>query len=247
MDYSILMTIFLLGFISHLVSALVGGGGLISLPTMLLMGVPIHNAIAADKFGAAISTLLTTISSIKKKEVEMSECGILLLLGLTSGFIGGAFASSLEENILNAIAIVLMIFAFAMTFYSNNFFGDNDEITNKRKVYQLLSAVGFYDGIFGPGSSTLAIYVFSNDQLQYYRSVMLTRICLLGWCSGALISYISAGHMVWSMAFAVAGGATIGGFVGVYVSKKINLRYVKPMLRIMTLFILLQLVLKMVS
>lgn len=132
-----------------------------------------------------------------------------------------------------------MIFAFAMTFYSNNFFATNEKVVNKSKSYQLLSAIGFYDGIFGPGSSALTIYVFSNDQLQYYKA---TRISLLGWCSGALISYISSGHMIWSMAFAITGGAIIDGFLGVFISKKINMRYVKPLLRLMMLMILIQLI-----
>lgn len=246
-DYSLLIIVFFLGFLSHLVSALVGGGGLISLPTMLLMGIPIHNAISADKFGAVISTLLTSINSIRKKEVNISESLMLFVVGLISGFIGGAFASSLNEKVLNTIAIILMIFAFAMTFYSNSFFGLNEKIVNKRKTYQLLSAIGFYDGIFGPGSSTLAIYVFSNDRLQYYKAILFTRISLLGWCSGALISYISSGHMIWEIAFAITGGAIIGGFLGVFISKKISLRYVKPLLRLMMLIILIQLIIKMLG
>lgn len=246
MDYSLLIIVFSLGFVSHFISSLVGGGGLISLPTMLLMGIPIHNAIASDKFGAAVSTFFTTVSSIRKKEIAIAECLSLLTLSLVSGFIGGAIASNLPGGVLNIIALILMTFAFIMTFMSATFFGDNHDIQNKKKVFQLLSGVGFYDGLFGPGSSTLAIYVFSNDRMKYYRAVLLTRICLFGWCVGALISYISAGHMIWSMAFAIAGGAILGGYAGVHISKNINLKYIKPLLRIMTLFIIIQLIIKMI-
>lgn len=245
MDISLLIIVFFLGFASHLVGALAGGGGLISLPTMLLMGIPIHSAIAIEKFGAALSSLLTTLDSVRKKEIAILDCVALIVIGLISGFTGGAVASLLDAKILNIVAIILMIFAFVMTFYSKSFSGVNEQITNKRKVYPLLSGVGFYDGIFGPGSSTLSIYVLLNDQIQYYRAVLLTRVSLFSWCCGALISYISAGHMIWSTAFTLAGGAIIGGFTGVYISKKIDIRYVKPILRVVMLIILIQVILKM--
>lgn len=237
---------FLVGFLSHLVSALVGGGGLISLPTMLLMGIPIHSAIAADKFGAVISTFLTTIQSLRRKEVGVSEVSLLIVVGLVSGCIGGLVANLLSGQMLNIIAILLMVFAFIMSFFTTNFFGENEKITHLKKVYPLLSGIGFYDGIFGPGSSTLAIYVFSNDKMQYFKAVTLTRVSLFAWCTGALISYIGAGAMIWSLAFAITSGAVIGGFLGVYLSRRVNVKYIKYILRLMTLFIIVQLVLKMV-
>ena len=161
-----LIIIFIIGFLSHFVSALVGGGGLISLPTMLLMGIPIHTAIAADKFGAVVSTFLTTLQSLRKKEIVLREIITLVLVGFVSGYIGGAVANFLSASLLNYIAICLMFFAFVISFFLKNFFGENLTVVNGKKVYPLISLVGFYDGIFGPGSSTLAIYVFSHDRMQ---------------------------------------------------------------------------------
>lgn len=53
--------------------------------------------------------------------------------------------------------------------------------------------------------------------------------------------------MIWALAFAITGGAIIGGFLGVFISKKIDLKYVKPLLRIMMLIILVQLIIKMLG
>ena len=73
----------------------------------------------------------------------------------------------------------------------------------------------------------------------------MTRICLFAWCFGALIPYITAGAMVWKYAIVVMFGAILGGFAGVYVSKMVNVKYVKHVLRFMTLVILVQLVVKL--
>lgn len=240
-----LLLVFTVGFLSHLVSALVGGGGLISLPTMLLIGIPIHSAIAADKFGAVISTLLTTLQSLKRKEVTLREVSTLIIVGLASGFVGGLVANLLSEELLNFVAIGLMGFAFIMSFFSKSFFGTYATIQHPKKVYPLLSGVGFYDGLFGPGSSTLAIYAFSSDKLQYFKAVTYTRISLFAWCAGALVSYISAGALIWPIALAVTGGAVLGGFVGVYLSKRVNVKYIKHVLRVMTFIIIVQLLLKL--
>ena len=81
---------------------------------MLLMGIPIHSAIAADKFGAVISTFLTTIQGLKRKEIELSEVGALIAVGITSGYVGGFVANLLSDQVLNYVAITLMGFAFIM-------------------------------------------------------------------------------------------------------------------------------------
>ncbi|MCM3387042.1 TSUP family transporter [Ureibacillus chungkukjangi] len=238
LDYFI---IFCVGLLSHLIGTLVGGGGLISLPTMLFLGIPIHSAIAAEKLGAACSSLLNCIYLLITKGISIKDISWLFALGLLSGISGGFFSVKVSEGTLTIIAICLMGFALIISFLGTKGFGDKEEISNKWKIIPTLFGVGFYDGIFGPGSSTLSLYVFSSQNIQYVKSVIYTRASLLAWCIGALIPYISSGKMIWLVAFSLTAGAIIGGQIGLKLTNYIKKEHVTILLRIVTVIMMLQL------
>ena len=52
-----LIVLFIIGFFGNVIGTLAGGGGLITLPTMLLLGMPVHSAIGANKVANTVSTL----------------------------------------------------------------------------------------------------------------------------------------------------------------------------------------------
>jgi len=233
---------FCIGLLSHLIGTLVGGGGLISLPTMLFLGIPIHSAIAAEKLGAACSSLFNCIYLLKTKGISFKDFSWLFALGLISGISGGLFSVQVSEGTLTIIAICLMGLALIISFIGTSGFGEAEGISNKRKIIPTLFGVGFYDGMFGPGSSTLSLYVFASQNIQYVKSVIYTRASLLAWCLGALIPYISSGKMIWSVAFALSAGAIIGGQLGLKLTNHIKKEHVKILLRIVTVIMMVQLI-----
>lgn len=241
MDYVIY---FLLGLAGHLIGTLVGGGGLISLPTMLLMGVPIHSAIGANKVGSVFSSLANVVQIVSQKEMATKYIKKVFILGLVGGGIGGALAVISTEEVMTIIALILMIFAFIMSFMKGNMFGLRVEPILDKKTSAQIIGIGIYDGMFGPGSSTLSIYMYARQQLSYFASVAFTRTSLLAWCIGSLVFYISAGKMIWSIAFAVSGGAVIGGYLGLKLTKVIKPELANLLLRTVTIILLVQLTMK---
>ena len=148
---------------------------------------------------------------------------------------------------MTMIALILMIFAFMMSFMKGNTFGKEVEPTLDAKTSAQIIGIGVYDGMFGPGSSTLSIYMYARQQLTYFASVAFTRTSLLAWCIGSLVFYISSGKMIWPIAFAVSGGAVIGGYLGLKLTKVIKPELANLLLRTVTVILLFQLTMKVLT
>ena len=241
-----LVILFIVGFFGNLIGTLAGGGGLITLPTMLLLGMPIHTAIGANKVSNTISTLSNVVVSLRRKEIHIAEVKTLIILCFFGGLFGGASAAYFSEQTLQWIAVVLLLFAFLLSFIGKTDFGDAQHFAMTPKLATLLFGVGTYDGIFGPGSGTLLLYTFANAKLQYYKAVVYGRVGIFATCFGAAIMYVANGYIDWYDTFALMIGSIIGSFFGMRLAKKINANIAKQLLRFITALLIVQLIIEMV-
>lgn len=135
----------LIGIAGNVIGTLVGGGGLITLPTMMLMGVPVHSAIGANKVSNMVSAFSSFYMIFRRKELTWVEMRSVLLVSLVGGTLGGLFASVLSGQTLTLIAIILLGFALVMSFIGGADFGDKESFTMNRINGPILLGVGFYD------------------------------------------------------------------------------------------------------
>ncbi|WDU81364.1 sulfite exporter TauE/SafE family protein [Lysinibacillus sp. G01H] len=232
----------LIGIIGNVIGTLVGGGGLITLPTMMLMGVPVHSAIGANKVSNMVSAFSSFYTIYQRKELAWNEMRSVLLVSLIGGTLGGLFASFMSSKSLTFIAIILLGFALVMSFMGGADFGDKERFTMNRKNGPILLGVGFYDGMFGPGSSTLALYTYAHEKISYIKAVGLSRVGVFAMCSGAAITYIATGKIEWPLTLILMIGSTIGAQIGLVLARKVKAHQVKLLLRIVTIVLIIQLV-----
>ncbi|OEC02151.1 hypothetical protein GY31_09010 [Lysinibacillus sphaericus] len=238
MEYVLFLVI---GIAGNLIGTLVGGGGLITLPTMMLMGVPVHSAIGANKVSNMVSAFSSFYTIFRRKELSWAEMRSVLLVSLIGGTLGGLFASFMSGQTLTLIAIILLGFALIMSFIGGADFGEVDSFKMNRKTGPILLGVGFYDGLFGPGSSTLALYTYAHEKLSYIKAVGLSRVGVFAMCAGAAITYIATGKIEWPLTIVLMIGSIIGAQIGIILATKVKANQVKILLRIVTIVLILQL------
>ena len=112
MEYIIL---FFIGICATTLGTLAGGGGLISLPSMLLLGVPVHSAIGANKVSNTISSFSSFFYLLRKKELSLKESIWIIPVSLAGGISGGFIASRISAENMYIVAIVLLFFAFIVS------------------------------------------------------------------------------------------------------------------------------------
>lgn len=234
------LLLFFIGFASNTLGILAGGGGLISLPAMMLMGLPVHSAIGANKVSNTVSSFSSFFVMAKRKEVTVKEALTVVPISLTGGLTGGLIAAYMKEEWMITLAIILLSFAFISSFFGKGDFANNEPFRASKKSVFSLFGIGIYDGVFGPGSGTLGLYLYDRLKLSYLRAVALSRVMIFSSCFGASISYISTGKIMWPLTFALMLGAITGAQTGVRLAQKLNTKHVKPILRTVTVLLIVQ-------
>ncbi|WP_431029948.1 sulfite exporter TauE/SafE family protein [Lysinibacillus sp. LZ02] len=240
-----LFILFVIGFFGNVIGTLAGGGGLITLPTMLLLGMPVHAAIGANKVANTVSTLSNFYSVFKRKEITREEVFPIIVLCFIGGLLGGGLAALFTEQTLTIIAICLLLFAFVLSFFGKTDFGEQLQLHVKKRTASLLIGVGIYDGLFGPGSGTLLLYIYASEKLAYMKAVVLGRVGIFATCFGAALMYIVNGQILWAETLALMIGSIMGAQLGIILARKISAKLAKYLLRLITAILIVQLILEL--
>ncbi len=239
MDY---VYIYFIGLLATTVGTLAGGGGLISFPSMLLLGVPVHSAIGANKVSNTVSSFTSFWHLYRKGQVDWKESFWILPVSALGGVAGGMTATFMSSSMLTVVASIFLVFGYILSFLGKGNFMDQGEKLHLNK-YSLsgLFGIGMFDGMFGPGQGTLLFNLFGYLHLSYMKAVALVRLATVSSCLGAAVTYIVSGNIIWPITLCLMLGSITGAQAGVRIAEKLKPHYVKPILRIMTLLLLIQL------
>lgn len=241
MEYVLL---FFIALVAMMLGTLAGGGGLITMPAMLLMGIPIHSVIGASKISTTFSSFTTFLTVLLKKQITLRESWWILPLSLTAGTAGGLIATHISDAALYKLAIVLLIGAFFTSFLSKADFSGTAILHPSKTGVTGLLGIGLYDGLFGPGQGTLLLFLFNQLKISYMRSIGFVRLASFSSGLGAAITYITMGKIIWPIALALVLGSMSGAQIGVRIAEKLNPKHVRILLRLVIIGLIVQLIVK---
>lgn len=174
----------------------------------------------------------------------MKESLWIIPFSLAGGITGGLIASALPAENLTIIAVILLIFALTTSFLNKSTFEHDQTLKRGGLGAAGLYGIGIYDGLFGPGQGTLMLYLFNWLKVSYIKAVGLVRLATFSSCFGAAVTYIAAGHIIWPLTLALLTGSFLGAQTGVRLAQKMKPSQVKPLLRIVTGILIIQLVIE---
>lgn len=231
--------LFGIGLIATFIGTLSGSGGLINVPAMMLIGLPIHSIISANKFSNMLSSFSSFFVLLKRKELAMNEAFKTGPIALIGGVLGGLFASSLPEQALQIFAGSLLMAALGLSFIKKT-----ESTTLMRRVPKralpFVGIIGWYDGSFGPGQATLQMHLFRQVGLSYLFAIGLTRFNTFLSCTGAVVVYFLSGHLNMAIAVPLAIGSITGAQISIRIADKLSLKQVNWLLRTMTILLIFQ-------
>ena len=217
------------GFVAGFVDAIAGGGGLLTLPSLLIAGLPPHLALGTGKgqavFGSGVSLLRFYHSPLLDRRRAWAS-GI-------AGFIGSAVGVVLvqyiaPEALRPLITALLLAVAIFMIVYRPK------AIPRPRvdRPWWLAGVValllGFYDGFFGPGTGTLLIVAY----LLLWRDALdaasaNAKVANFASNVAGVVLFGAAGLVVWPIALAMGAGQALGGYLGAHVTIRRGHRLVR--------------------
>ena len=152
-------------FLASFVDAIAGGGGIISVPTYLLAGLPTHLALGTNKLSAGIGSVASTVRFVRSGFVDWKLGLPSILLALVGSYFGTKLQLALDERYLKWLLLfVLPVVAFVVL-KQKTLPETRREMNEKKQMAVVLSAsliIGAYDGFYGPGTGSFLILIFCN-------------------------------------------------------------------------------------
>jgi uncharacterized membrane protein YfcA len=230
-----ILTITVLTFIAGFVDSIAGGGGLISLPSYLLVGLPSHAALGTNKFSSAVGTFTATVRFVKNRQIHVRSAVIAALAALAGSFCGARLALSFDEKFLKWMLIILLPL-IALFILTRKNFGEENRVSSIpiKKLVVLAAIIGFvigaYDGFFGPGTGSFLILGFTGILgLDLATASGNTKIVNLASNIAAVATFLSSGAVVLALGIPAAIGGMLGNWLGSGLAIKNGAKIIRPM------------------
>lgn len=236
-----LMIIIPVFFVAGVIDSIGGGGGLIALPTYLMIGLPIRTAYGCNKLQAGLGNLVSAIKYFRNNMVDLKIALISAITAMTGAYVGTKIIFLLpEETIQRAITVALPAIAVVMVLRKTDARNVimKSEISRKTILQALLVGLimGFYNSLFGPGVGTIAIIGFT--MIMHYDARVASgngKVLIVLTNAIALVSYIKTGNVAYEIAAPAAISAILGNLVGVNLAIKKGEKIIKPVMLVIVI------------
>ncbi|MDD4223173.1 MAG: TSUP family transporter [Candidatus Cloacimonetes bacterium] len=241
LDYAIVLPFI---FLAGLIDSIAGGGGLISLPAYVAAGLPMHAALATNKFSSACGTVFSTARYFHAKMIDLPVALVSAGLALLGSFLGTSSVLLISGDFLRWLLLVVIPVIAVLTLIRKNFGRRDRSCQFKLGVRLLLGGlagllIGFWDGFFGPGTGTFLILVYAL--LLHYDFVVAngnTKVVNLASNLAALATFLIAGKVYFPLAIPAAAFGIAGNLIGSKLVVRNGNRLIKPIFVLALLLLL---------
>lgn len=220
-------------FIAGFIDSIAGGGGLITIPALLLAGLPPVQALGTNKLQSLFGSGSATISYAAKGHVDIRKQLPAAAMSCIGSIFGALLATVLPGDILRAFMPVLLV-AIALYFAFKPNMGDVDRTERMTPFLfgvTVVPAIGFYDGVFGPGTGSFFMLAFVS--LAGYGILKATaHTKLLNFASniGGLLAFAIVGAVYWKIGLIMGAAQFLGARIGAHMAMRSGARLIKPLL-----------------
>jgi uncharacterized membrane protein YfcA len=231
---TVLLLLALAGLGAGFVDAVVGGGGLIQLPAMLLgfPGASPVQVLATNKLASICGTSVSSATFYRRVRPDPRTFLPLMLLSLVGSALGALVASFLPREAFDPIVLVVLVLVGGYVLLSPQV-GTISELRfsgHRHTAAAMLTglAIGFYDGAIGPGTGSF--FVFTLVGLLGYNFLEASaKAKMANWATnlGALLVFLPQGAIMWKVGLMVGVANLLGGYLGARTAVARGSRFVR--------------------
>ncbi|WP_028316820.1 TSUP family transporter [Desulfatibacillum aliphaticivorans] len=217
----------LTGLCAGFVDSIAGGGGILTMPVLLAMGIPPHLALGTNKLQASFGSFTAAVNYSRKGLVSLSGIWMPVLFTAVGAAIGTVSIQMLSADFLSVIIPFLLAGIFFYTLLTPQL-GQEDRKARMGKHAFYVAAgllLGFYDGFFGPGTGsfwTIGLVLLIGLDLK--KATAFTKIVNFTSNIVALIAFIIGGNVIFTIGILMGAGQMTGAYLGsrMVILRKVN-------------------------
>jgi len=218
---TVLLLLALAGLTAGFVDAVVGGGGLIQLPALLLglpQAAPVQ-VLATNKLASICGTTVSSATYFRRVRPDPRTFLPLMALAFVGSALGAAVASHVPRSAFEPIVLVALVLVGGYVAFRPNLGGATVlRFAGHQHTAAALGVglvVGFYDGVLGPGTGSFFV-VALVALLGYGFLEASAKARMANWATNlaALVVFVPQGAVLWKVGLLMGAANLVGGYVG---------------------------------
>ncbi|NGQ90086.1 TSUP family transporter [Rhodobacter sp. HX-7-19] len=227
------LLLILAAFLAGFVDSIAGGGGLISVPALLLAGASPIEALATNKLQGTFGAATATATYARAGHVRLRDQVGMAVISAIGGAAGALVAHLMPVGFLRIVMPVILV-AVALFFAFKPGLSDDDRVERIRPGIFAVTAVPLiaaYDGFFGPGTGSFFMLAFVMlAGFGVLKATAHTKLLNFASNIGSLAVFIPSGAMWWAVGLAMAAAQVAGASLGARLAMRVGARLIKPLL-----------------
>ena len=231
--YDVLALLMAAAFVAGIVDSIAGGGGLITLPVLVLAGAPPVTAIATNKVQGIFGAGMAAFAYARGGHVNLRSQVKPACLAFFAAVCGALLTSHLPTDVIR-LGLPVLLIGIALFFALKPGLNDLDRAERIAPAIFSLSIVplvAFYDGLIGPGAG--AFYMLGFVGLAGYgvlKATAHTKLLNFASNAGGIATYAVVAQPWWAVGLAMGAAQMAGAWVGSKLAMRVGSKLIKPVL-----------------
>lgn len=220
LTWGMLIFVVLAAFAAGWIDAVVGGGGLLQLPALLLIpGIAPVQALATNKLASVFGTATSSVTYYRRAKPDIRTALPMAGIALVGSFGGAAVATVLPPAAFKPIIVIALLVVALFTAFKPEL-GAATKLRFAGHKHHIMAGIaglviGFYDGMIGPGTGTfLVITLVALLGYDFLQASAKAKIVNLATNAGALLLFIPHGSVLWVLGGILAVANVAGSYLG---------------------------------
>ena len=233
-DILTLLTLCGLAFLAGAIDAIVGGGGLVLVPGLLLV-LPSQSPatlLGTNKAVAIFGTSMAAVNFGRRIPPTRKFAGPMVVAGLVGSMLGAFVATLIPASAFKPVVLIALAGVWIYTLCRKDF-GELDQHNPHGRTARLVAlgggfGIGFYDGLIGPGTGAfLIMLLIAGVGASFLRASATAKLVNTATNLGALLVFAITGNVLWLLGLLLAVCNVAGAFVGSHLALVKGSRFVR--------------------
>ncbi len=237
-----------ISFLAGLIDAAVGGGGLIQIPALFnaLPNMSVPALFGTNKMASAMGTLSAARSYLRQVTIPWRLVLPTAAAAFVMSFAGAAAVSLIPKEVMRPLVLVLLIVMAVYTFRKKTLGAVHEPVAIGRRellIGMLIGgAIGFYDGLFGPGTGSFLMFLFVRFfAFDFLHASASAKVVNLSTNIAALSFFIPTGNVLFGFALPMAACNVAGAMLGSHIAMRKGAGFVRILFLLLVSVLILKL------
>lgn len=208
-------------FLAGGLDAVVGGGGLVQLPALLVVlpQAPVVALLGTNKLASVVGTASAAVTYSRRVAVDRRTAAWMAGAAFLGSAAGALVATQVGSDLLKPVVLVALVAVLAYTLRRPSL-GEVELLRLRARAQRGVAVgggalIGFYDGFLGPGTGSFLVFLLVGAVgLSFLHASATAKVVNTGTNLAALALFAYGGHVLWALGAAMAMANLAGSQVG---------------------------------